>query len=487
MSFEEVFPLRFFLNLGRDAGRRGEVEWQLMEAGVEAERFPAIDGRRVKNLRGFPDGKARARAVTQQLALRKARKRGASAVLLLEDDVVFHPNFHALFEELDLPEDWGLLFLGGEHLEGPEVVGRGIVQVREIRGTHAVAVRASCFREVSKALRKGASLGSLAKKELTPCYAAFPNLVWQGVKESDYEGAKNCRYTKTGSVKEDLAGQRALLREMVTGEKEERAPKLGLLFLTRDDVNQPEVWREWTGQRGGLKSALRSEEASAGEEVRVFCHAKNELPEGAFLKGHEVSAHHETAWGEVSLVKATRALLEDALADETLTHFMLLSEACVPIRPLSEVLRRLQWDSRPQMRPRAFEAAPKHFRGRMAKAPEIPKSCSRFSSQWWLFDRTAAMMVMRNDYSDLFAEVFAADETYFATILKMAGYPLEDFILNEEVTWTQWSKGAGSPQSHETIGRKHVQEMVSSKALFARKFPANSDFAIYGLYLQEGC
>lgn len=470
MMLNDCFSCVFYLNRGRDAGRRGEVEWQLLEAGVEARRFPALDAGQVRNLRGYPDEKTRARVVTQKLAIRKARRLGAEAVLLLEDDVRFHPNLHSLLTKVygKLPEGWKALFLGCEHLERPEVVTQGLVRVKKTRGTHAVAIRGEAFGEVLRALHEGETLGSWAEGLQTEEYAAFPNLVWQGVKETDYEGRANCRYTEAGSSKDGLELEREVLREMMTGDCEEREPKLGLLFLTRDDVNRPELWRDWVAQ--------------APEQVAIFAHAKNPLLPEAFLAGKEVSEHFKTAWGEVGLVKATRALLLEALADESVTHFMLLSEACLPIRPLGEILRRLQWNSRPQMRPRAFGKAPKHFAGRMAKAKEIPLACSRFTSQWWLLDRTAATMAMEHDFSDQFAEVFAADEAYFGTVLKMSGYPLEDFVVSEEVTWTHWPSGAGSPQSHKIIEKKFVAEMVSSPALFARKFPAESDFSDYGLY-----
>lgn len=173
MKFSDVFSQRYFLNRGRDAARRGEVEWQLLEAGIEASRFPAIDGEGVKNLRGFATGKARARAVTQQLAIRKARGAGAEVVLLLEDDVRFHPNFHHLFERLaeaGLPEDWEILFLGCEHLERPQVVKAGLVKVMAARGTHAVAIRRRAFGKVMATLRQGGA-GNSGRKEdrKSPC------------------------------------------------------------------------------------------------------------------------------------------------------------------------------------------------------------------------------------------------------------------------------------------------------------------------------
>lgn len=45
MNFEATFPVRYWINLGRRADRRGEVEWMFERAGVRAERFPAVDAR----------------------------------------------------------------------------------------------------------------------------------------------------------------------------------------------------------------------------------------------------------------------------------------------------------------------------------------------------------------------------------------------------------------------------------------------------------
>ncbi|WP_140625949.1 beta-1,6-N-acetylglucosaminyltransferase [Methylibium rhizosphaerae] len=54
-----------------------------------------------------------------------------------------------------------------------------------------------------------------------------------------------------------------------------------------------------------------------------------------------------TAWGDWSLVAATMRLMERALEDREVTHFQLLSESCLPVRPVAEFeshLRREQPD-----------------------------------------------------------------------------------------------------------------------------------------------
>lgn len=50
----------------------------------------------------------------------------------------------------------------------------------------------------------------------------------------------------------------------------------------------------------------------------------------------------ETRWGDWSLVAATHRLMQHALEDASVTHFQLLSEACLPVRPVAEFERYLR-------------------------------------------------------------------------------------------------------------------------------------------------
>jgi len=135
MDFEQAFPLRFWISLGRREDRRNETEARLEEAGVTAERFGTVDakfkkpeardrkpkpgGIRAKavqeraavgkieglrqpyfaeatrgkdaaaTVRGYESVGRYALALTQRLAIREARRRGAPADLLMEDDLGF--------------------------------------------------------------------------------------------------------------------------------------------------------------------------------------------------------------------------------------------------------------------------------------------------------------------------------------------------------------------------------------------------------------
>lgn len=495
MDFEQALPLRFWINLGRREDRRVETEGRLEELGITAERFAAVDASQnpevrdqrpekmemACEIRGYESAGRYALALTQRLALREAERRGAPAVLLLEDDVVFHPNFRTLIEAVDLPEDWGIFYLGCAHAQKPEWAGRRVVRVSRAVDTHAVAVRAPYYRRVMEMLdRHGKPNPGVAKAsdqflallhEEIPTYACYPNLAWQDVSESDLMGKDYSNYGKDGRQKNWGAAVEGLLEELVMGgdSPRERKPKLGLLFLTRGDVHHPDVWRDFA--------------AEAPERVKVFCHAK--FPgklQGGFLENTGIRERFETAWGDISLVKASRAMLLEALEDESITHFALLSESCVPVRPLTEMLRRLELDPRPQFGFRTLKEASTRHASRIGAVPGVPPGCWRFQSQWWLMDRVAATFAAGQDFTEMFEKMFVPDEAYFATVLAMQGYPLDGEVLKKDVTWTFWEKDAGSPNEWTSLPADRLRDLVHSSALFARKFPKHADIGRHGLH-----
>lgn len=519
MDFEKTFPVRYWINPGQRADRRGETEWRLEEAGITAERFPAVDARFVRKMalerkkasssafvpdeemataanveskqpvptvRGYESAGRYALALTQRLAIRRARLRGADAVLLLEDDVVPHPNLRALWETVELPDDWGMLFLGCQHLEEPVPCAPGIVRVKHALDTHAVAIRRPWFNRVIRALdahgkpTPGHPLASdrflAALQGEVPSYACFPNIAWQANEESDLVHATYSNYSSGGSQKhghefiERTFARMTGTRVALPGSTES---KLGLLFLTRGDVHHPEVWREFVG--------------GCPDRVRMFSHPKSpDLVKGGFLDGTAIPEHLETAWGSISLVKASLALLRRALEDKSLSHFVLLSESCVPIRPLSEMLRHLRLNPRSRFGWKSLDRATDLLKARAAHLPQVPGGCWRFQQQWWLLERMAAEWLARADYTGVFAGMPIPDEAYFGTVLSLLGYPIEDRVVNQDITWAHWEKNRGSPTSFPTVDPETVQRMAESGAWFARKFPNDSDIGKWALHRSTG-
>jgi Core-2/I-Branching enzyme len=512
MDFEATAPLKFWMNQGRHATRRIETEARLEDAGICAERFPGVTVQpkfhkklavaaaefchigQLKApeeipMRGYPSAALYVKALTQRLAIREAKKRGATAVLLLEDDWAIHPNFQTLLASLELPEDWAILHLGCVHYEKPAWVAARLVRVKQAGQSSGVIVRASHYQQVIQLLdrhgKKSVEPGSVnelvewKENEEVPAYACYPNLLWRDAGILETHCVDGPHFTRDGKQVFHVAAVEHLLPELIEEEEEtplsialhkQKPVKLGLLFLTRGDVHHVDIWREFV--------------AEAPEQVAIYAHAKHpEQLVGGFLDGKVIADYHETAWGEISLVRATRSLLLKAMEDEEITHFALLSEACVPLRPLPEILRQFSRDPRSQFGFRPIKEATARQSARAKAAPEIPSGCWRFQSQWWVMNRVAATFAVGQDFTEIFEKMMVPDEAYFATVLAMQGFPLEGEVVRRDVTWTNWKKDAGSPREWTKVPLERVLEAVQCGALFGRKFLKDSDIGSYRLHV----
>lgn len=75
--------------------------------------------------------------------LQDAIHAGLESFLVLEDDVVFHPEARQMLADFmaAVPSDWGQIYLGGQFLhKDPDAVGPGVVRPYNVNRTHAYAV-----------------------------------------------------------------------------------------------------------------------------------------------------------------------------------------------------------------------------------------------------------------------------------------------------------------------------------------------------------
>jgi hypothetical protein len=490
----------FYLNSRLEAGRRNEIEWRLEQAGLDARRFavPAWEdvervmerrqeaGRILNGLvQHAPATIHYAWALGLRLLLRRARREKMAAVRIVDDGAAFHPNFAQLAEVIEPPDDWEIFHLGHTFLDDePEPVAAGVVRVRKGSGFHAFAVRACTMKRLSRLLadwcRRAATAGPLdaalaAAQADFRTYACFPNLAWHDPDAHGVEKAGKAGYGIGGTQTVAPEKARRLYHAMFASGRSAEFPgpaagrtRLALMFLTKGDTHHPEIWREYVVQ--------------APDRVKVFCHPKNpQLLTGGFLDGRAIPQRIATAWGDVSLVRATLALLHAALADPDLTHFALVSESCVPVRPLTEVLKLLDWNPRSRFDWRDLTNASSVQKQRALGLPQVPDACWRFQSQWWLLERTAAEWVARADYTDFFKRMEVPDEGYFSTVLCLLGFPLDDFVEKKASTWTHW-EGGPHPLSHDKLTDEDLRSIIESGALFARKFPKGADVGRFGLH-----
>jgi hypothetical protein len=237
------------------------------------------------------------------------------------------------------------------------------------------------------------------------------------------------------------------------------APKLGLLFLTIGDVNNPDIWQEFLDQ--------------AGPDVSIFSHVKHRENLGpGFIADSMISKIVETRWGKISLVRAMLALLEEAYADPETTHFAFLSGSCIPIKSWPRIRRNLQDDPRSMIAIKDGSEMLEPHSGRHRSATGIAYEYWRTHPQWVLLDREAAGCILQRDATEQFECVFAPDEHYFGTVLAMRGFP-DSRINPVPPTWVDWSSGL--PAVHDSIDAGLAGKLARSPSFFARKFPESAD------------
>lgn len=112
------------------------------------ERFNAIDGQLCPPPPWWKQGAGAWGCYRSHLAiLERCLNEAVRSVLILEDDAVFCDGFSERVAEVlrELPSDWGMLYLGGQHLKTethpPEKLTAHVYRAYNINRTHAYAVR----------------------------------------------------------------------------------------------------------------------------------------------------------------------------------------------------------------------------------------------------------------------------------------------------------------------------------------------------------
>ncbi|GAA5483827.1 beta-1,6-N-acetylglucosaminyltransferase [Haloferula sargassicola] len=260
--------------------------------------------------------------------------------------------------------------------------------------------------------------------------------------------------------------------------EEEQEPveaKVALLFLTTEELAHPGIWQEYVEESEG---------------VGVFAHRpdEEELEKDSWLLRHQIDERADTAWSNISLVRATLALLRAACEADDFTHFMLLSDTCVPVRPYGELAHSLTLDSRSRMSVKPWTEVRKWeiLRAqRLENIAGIRKEIAHFQEPWMLLNRSDAEFILSHDRTDAFEHVRAPEEAYFATIMAAAGRPPLQSLANRRVTWTNRNEADSNPLTYEKVSGQVAAQIAESGCFFARKFPVGSDIGRWGLHRRE--
>ncbi|MBX9853046.1 MAG: hypothetical protein K2X86_14990 [Cytophagaceae bacterium] len=122
-----------------------------------------------------------------------AKKNGYSSVLILEDDIEFHPQINEIVDRHfnEVPADWELFQFGAVHKKAPERVGESfrIFRMKESDCLHCYALQSSIYDVMIEEISKmDMQLDMITQKKIHPrgkSYCLVPNFAYQRESFSD--------------------------------------------------------------------------------------------------------------------------------------------------------------------------------------------------------------------------------------------------------------------------------------------------------------
>lgn len=201
----DYFDGAFVINLDRRPDRMEKVQKEFDKVGLSVMRIPAIDGNPSKLETVGKTGDVGC-TLSHVSCVMTAKDLGWNNVLIFEDDVEFRDNANELFDKCikNMPEDWDMIYLGGNHWGRdlkltPQMtqVAPNIYKTTHTLTTHAYAIKETMYNAVIKHLSKASKQVDVMYVDLQPdfnVYAIFPNLAWQRADKSDING-KECDYS----------------------------------------------------------------------------------------------------------------------------------------------------------------------------------------------------------------------------------------------------------------------------------------------------
>jgi glycosyl transferase family 25 len=206
--FRAMFPDRVCINLDRRPERWERMQSRLAEQGLgPVARVSAADGLRLAVPSDWPETAGAYGCLQSHLTVvRDARAAGKPSLLILEDDVLFAPDFHEQFEaRVDgLPTDWDMLFFGCLHHDPPTPVTPGIGRLHASFSTFMYALKETVY-DAFIALNTGAQnavdRNNWELQQQFHCYCFLPHLAWVDDSYSDAQGvATNHWYIRDSMV-----------------------------------------------------------------------------------------------------------------------------------------------------------------------------------------------------------------------------------------------------------------------------------------------
>jgi len=194
----------FFINMDSREDRLIEVMGELKDFNIDAERIIGVDGNPLEIDTNISPGQVGC-ALSHLECYKRAKEN--ETLLILEDDVEFRVGANILFDKwvVDIPDDWDILFLGGNHRgetlrDKPQIkrISNGhIYKTQYTLTTHAYFIRGEVIlwmMERIPEMEMEVDVLLAKAQRIYNAYTFIPNLAWQRKGFSSINN-RECDYT----------------------------------------------------------------------------------------------------------------------------------------------------------------------------------------------------------------------------------------------------------------------------------------------------
>jgi hypothetical protein len=188
----DYFDHIYCINLDKRTDRWEDCVKQFKKHNLTVERFSAIDGNTIKNTTTLMPGEYGILSTHIEL-IKDAKNKGYKNILILEDDVEFIDNLNEYFSLFkgQIPDDWVMLYLSGNHVGGCLQVSENIFKIFHSYAIHSFAIKSELFDLIINGLpkyKKAVDVFYAELQSLFPSYVIRPHLAWQRESFSDIQG-----------------------------------------------------------------------------------------------------------------------------------------------------------------------------------------------------------------------------------------------------------------------------------------------------------
>lgn len=198
MKLFDRFDKVYCINLKRRPERLEEFQNEVVKHNLgDFEVFEAIDGISLKNNRSKSLKPSEQGLIESNLKIIKdCIKNNFKNVLILEDDCIFDDQVNNLEEYFEkLPEDWDMLYMGGNHnthmgVKPPTIINDKVCKLHQTYSTHFVAIRNTLFEELEFILSittEPLDVTYVNLQKTKKVYSFFPVIAKQRVGFSDIQ------------------------------------------------------------------------------------------------------------------------------------------------------------------------------------------------------------------------------------------------------------------------------------------------------------